>query len=195
MIRLIFRFKASARIACVSSLERVVVVVLLLLVAGSLPRTARSPRGSFSFPLSLFKSFLLTSTIPHIYTFKSILKRSRRPTKRRKHAERRLLLHHPLSSFFRLLSLPLSLSSCFAFIAPSSRSFFSLNVMLIIIIIFFVKSGSRFFCGTKKQNFSCDEVFPIKANTRDTHARARRQIRRTHTERESSDELFLLLFF
>jgi len=194
MIRLIFRFKASARIACVSSLERVVVVVLLLLVAGSLPRTARSPRGSFSFPLSLFKSFLLTSTIPHIYTFKSILKRSRRPTKRRKHAERRLLLHHPLSSFFRLLSLPLSLSSCFAFIAPSSRSFFPLNVMLIIIIIFFVKSGSRFSLWTKKQIF-LDEVFPIKANTRDTHARARRQIRRTHTERESSDELFLLLFF
>ena len=112
MIRLIFRFKASARIACVSSLERVVVVLLLLLlvVAGSLPRTARSPRGSFSFPLSLFKSFLLLSTIPHIYTFKSILKRSRRPTKRRKHAERRLLLHHPLSSFATPLSLSLSLS-------------------------------------------------------------------------------------
>jgi len=160
----------------------------------SSPYRAFSARFFFfsSFPVQVFLAH--TSTIPHIYTFKSILKRSRRPTKRRKHAERRLLLHHPLSSFFRLLSLPLSLSSCFAFIAPSSRSFFPLNVMLIIIIIFFVKSGSRFSLWTKKQIF-LDEVFPIKANTRDTHARARRQIRRTHTERESSDELFLLLFF
>ena len=150
MIRLIFRFKASARIACVSSLERVVVVLLLLLlvVAGSLPRTARSPRGSFSFPLSLFKSFLLTSTIPHIYTFKSILKRSRRPTKRRKHAERRLLLHHPLSSFFRLLSLSLIV---FRFHRPLFPLvlFFECDAYY----FFFVKSGSRFSVGDQKTKF------------------------------------------
>lgn len=144
MIRLIFRFKASACIARVS----------LFYISRTSPRRPRRRRG-LSSPYRAFSArffFLLFVVViyPYIYTFKSILKRSRRPTKRRKHTERRLLLLHPLSSF----ATPLSLSLIeFRFSHPLFPLvlFFECDAYY---YYFFVKSGSRFSLWTKKQNFS-----------------------------------------
>ena len=169
--------------------------VSLFYISRTTRRRPRRRRRGLSSPYCAFSArffFLLFVVViyPYIYTFKSILKRSRRPTKRRKHTERRLLLLHPLSSF----ATPLSLSLIeFRFSHPLSPLvlFFECDAYY----YFFLLNPAAVFLSGPKNKIFLDEVFPIKANTRDTHARARRQIRRTHTERESSDELFLLLFF
>ena len=169
MIRLIFRFKASARIACVSLLHL----------------SNESSSSSSSSSRALFPFFLL-----YIYTFKSILKRSRRPTKRRKHAERRLLLlHHPLSSFATPLSLSLSLSLIeFRFHRPlfPLLLFFECDAYY---YFFLLNPAAVFFCGPKTKISWWG--FPHKSK----HAHTRADKTEEHTETESSDELFLLLFF
>jgi hypothetical protein len=58
-----------------------------------------------------------------------------------------------------------------------------------MLTIFFLLNPAAVFSGPKNKIF-LDEVFPIKANT---HTRADKT--EEHTERESSDEIFLLLFF
>ena len=144
MIRLIFRFKASARIARVS---------LFYISRTSRRRRPPPPRRGLSSPYRAFSArffFLLFVVViyPYIYTFKSILKRSRRPTKRRKHTQRRLLLH-PLSSS----ATPLSLSLIeFRFSHPlfPLLLFFECDAYY----FFFVKSGSRFSLLDQKTNFS-----------------------------------------
>jgi len=154
--------------------------VSLFYISRTTRRRPRRRRRGLSSPYCAFSArffFLLFVVViyPYIYTFKSILKRSRRPTKRRKHTQRRLLLH-PLSSS----ATPLSLSLIeFRFSHPlfPLLLFFECDAYY----FFFVKSGSRFL-WTKKQNFSW-WGFPHKS--KHAHTRTRAQTKQKNTQREN----------